>query len=489
VSDTSATSVSQTEIVGIRDVITASAGGVIVTTDDSIGGYVGAIVIMDYLYSFGNMKKNGEVYMQPAGNLDFAADCFQLIGSEILASDVNGVDAGDRDQIYYVLPSNTNGSDHEIEVRYYFLNLCEGVSTEARGYAAATSGNDLKLSPNIGDPSIDFSLPEAVSPFVISKSVDVLSVAPGESAAYTVTLTNSSAQSIVVDQIKDVLPPDFTFDTTLFNSDINVTNAAKFPSRGDADTLRWWGGTASSTYPYREFLLGPGSSLNLRYTASASLSPAPGEYINYAQAISGSYATPYVAATLCVGGYPCTLQAGEWQFFEAVRIAGGIRLAWSVFQVASSVSFAVERSRNGSDFEAIASLAGDAFAGETNAYEYEDPLPPSPIGGATCYRIKWIHADGLASYSPIESVFQAQHAQPALHIYTAGGPNRFRIQYNQPATGKIKFRITDSVGHTILSRTEQSNSLEVSGLPSGMYMVRVSDGKVATSSKFIVSGQ
>lgn len=488
VSDTSAAVVTQTETVTIKEVITASAGGVIVTMEDSIGGYVGSVVIVDYLYSFGNMKKDGEVYMQPAGNLDFDADCFQLIGAEVLSSDVIGISAGDRDQLYYLLPANTNGSTHQIELRYYFLNLCEGVSTEARGYAAATSGNDVKLSPNIGDPSINFGLPEAINPFFISKSVAVNSVLPGESAAYSVSLTNMSTQYIVVDQVKDVLPQDFVFDTTLIGSDIHVGNASKFPARGDADTLIWWGGGPAAIYPYREFLISPGGSLDLHYTSHPLLSAIPGEHINVAQAISGSFETPYVYATLCVGGYPCVLAADQWLSFDARQETGGARLVWSVQQVESFVRFAVERSTDGQHFSEIASLAEEGTANETNQYEFQALPEALPGGAAIYYRIRWIHADGRVSHSRIQSILQKHMDSPALSISPTSSHNRFRIEYNQPIVGTLQLRITNSLGNTLMKRSESNPVFEVGGFPAGMYLIRVSDGKTAASGKFVIAG-
>ena len=488
VSDASASSVSQTFTVNNRSVITASAGGMIVSMNDSIGGYVGSVLVVDYLYSFGNMKKDGEVCMQPAGNLNFSAACFQLIGTEVTASDVNGIPVGDRGHLYYVLPSNTNGSSHYVGIRYYFLNLCEGQATEARGYAAATSGSALKLSPNIGDPSIDFSLPEAVNPFEIAKSVSTNLIMPGESANYTVTISNASSQYVVIDRVRDVLPPDFVFDTTLTGSDIHVSNSSKFPLRGDADTLIWQGGAASPVYPYTEFLLGPNDALQLRYSSSAVAEAAMGEYINYVQAFSGAYETPYAAAWLCVGHYPCTLDAGEWLFFEAKRDVGGIRLAWSVVQPEPSVLFHAERSADGQLFESIASVQGYGRAGAVHAYDYLDPFPLQNAGKPVYYRIRWQTAGGTAAYSSMQSVLLQVPDRPALYVYPAETPNHFRIRYSRASAGSFRVRITSIIGNTVLDRMEANDSFETGGLPGGVYLLTVSDGVISLSRKFIVTG-
>ncbi len=486
--DSSGTAVTDTENLSVIDVITASAGGVMVSVNDSIGGYVGSVLIVDYTYSFGNMKRNGELHMQPAGNLDFDADCFQLIGSEVIASDVNDVDVGDRDELYYVLGSATNGSSHEIKVRYFFMNQCEGVSTEARGFAAATSGNALKLSPNIGDPSIDFELPDAANPFVMSKSVAESSISAGSSANYTVTLSNSSSQYIVVDQVIDVLPTDFTFDTTAIGSDIHVEKASKFPIRGDSDTLRWWGGTAASVYPYREFLLAPSASLDLTYSASASPSAVSGEHINYAQAVTGNYETPVVFAALCVGGNPCALEPIEWITFEGENEGNKIALRWSFRQTEIPMMMEIERSSDGNTFERRGSLRS-TNTDPSSAYHYLDTDVELANKGTHYYRIRLINSSGVSSYSPILEIHENIFPQSVFSIQPTKPPNSYRILYEGANPDHTRLRINNSLGQVFVNQVFVSGKFEFSHFPPGIYVITVSDGKEASSQKLIISSQ
>lgn len=486
--DSSGTAVTDTENLSVIDVITASAGGVMVSVNDSIGGYVGSVLIVDYTYSFGNMKRNGELHMQPAGNLDFDADCFQLIGSEVIASDVNDVDVGDRDELYYVLGSATSGSSHEIKVRYFFMNQCEGVSTEARGFAAATSGNALKLSPNIGDPSIDFELPDAANPFVMSKSVAESSISAGNSANYTVTLSNSSSQYIVVDQVIDVLPTDFTFDTTAIGSDIHVEKAAKSPSRGDSDTLRWWGGTAASVYPYREFLLAPSASLDLTYSASSSPLSVTGEYINYAQAVAGSFETPVVFAALCVGGSPCTLGSTEWITLEGAYQGDRVALNWTLRQTEIPAAMYVEQSQEGNTFSRRGSISPTHSAG-TYSYDFLDIPQGLNEQGTQYYRIELVNAAGTSSFSPIIEIDEQAQIQPRLSIYPTDQPTTYRIGFEGATSQPIRLRITNSMGQVFVNQQVVSDKFEFSHFPAGVYLITASDGRQIVSQKLIISSQ
>ena len=66
-----------------RSSISATAGGLIAMINRGPGAYVGQVISVTVQYDFGN-PQSGDIYnLQPIGNSDFAADCFQYIQSTL----------------------------------------------------------------------------------------------------------------------------------------------------------------------------------------------------------------------------------------------------------------------------------------------------------------------------------------------------------------------------------------------------------------------
>ena len=103
---------------------------------------------VDVEYKYGNVPKNGEVYFQPAANLDYNASCLQLVGLEVQASDFPDISIGESGGLYFVLSQSAGGGGSNLTVRYYFLEQCNNFRTSLAPYAASTSGNKVKYSAN-----------------------------------------------------------------------------------------------------------------------------------------------------------------------------------------------------------------------------------------------------------------------------------------------------------------------------------------------------
>jgi hypothetical protein len=91
-----------------------------------VGGSLRAVVT----YSFGNVAVNDRINMQPNGVPGFNAGCFQLLGSEVLQSDLasSGVTVGTRDRLLFFANTKVNGTNNRIQMRYTFQVLCAGKS-------------------------------------------------------------------------------------------------------------------------------------------------------------------------------------------------------------------------------------------------------------------------------------------------------------------------------------------------------------------------
>ncbi len=235
--NTSAVIDSGTGTVTSNSSLSAAAGGQIISTELGDGAVLGQVITYDVVYSFGNVQNLDRFNIQPAGNTDFRSDCFQLLTTEILESEVNAIQVGDVDRLFYESDTAQGGSGNTAKVRYYFLYLCDGVTSTASPYSAQTSGNtSMKYSGNFEEAGTTISFPAATNSFSVTKTVTPGSLTDGGTATYTITITNNSPTfDARIDRITDVLPSGVTFGSTT----TSITGTVSEPANGDTGTIEW----------------------------------------------------------------------------------------------------------------------------------------------------------------------------------------------------------------------------------------------------------
>ena len=266
---------------------------------------VGQVTSYDVTYNFGSTPAGGLISFQPAGNIDFDAGCFQLIGLEIINSDIPDVVVGTIDEMVFYLNNAITGSGNKVVVKYYFKNKCVGVSTMASPYAYGVSGTQLKYTGNFDDPTYFGEFPITENNLSISKTVStsIVTAAPN-TITYTVAITNSGTSAASIDKITDVLPSPLQFNAIDISSDIQATNMSSMPVANATGTLEFIGGSEASTYPYTEFLIPGNSTVNLVYNVTVPSGITDGDYTNSATFTTGSYTSPSAEATFSFGPIP-----------------------------------------------------------------------------------------------------------------------------------------------------------------------------------------
>ncbi|MGA0232291.1 MAG: hypothetical protein ACO3MB_05400, partial [Saprospiraceae bacterium] len=298
-----------------RSSISASAGGLTDMINPGPGAYLGQVFSVTVQYDFGN-PQNGDIYnLQPIGNIDFAADCFQLKNLEILSSPIPGVDAGLQDSLHFV-GQNVNGSGPFIvEVIYFFSIECiTAGSTSVEPYASQQSGNQYKYTGNFGDPLAVTTIPAPVNGITISKSVNLSSVDPlslPTIVQYTVSLTNTTsgtnAVDLSVDKITDNLPAMFEFTSFDASSDINTTNSSSYPSAMATGTIEFIGGIPDpSNFPYTSYVVPASSSIDLIYNVTIPVGTSQCTFNNSANFTIENTTSNNESASVSVGsGLAC----------------------------------------------------------------------------------------------------------------------------------------------------------------------------------------
>jgi len=272
--------------------LSANATGFLESSLLGPGAVVGQTIYLDVGYSFGGTDPGDEFYLQPTGLATFNAPCFRLVGNEIIASDVTGIDVGIRNRSYFV-QTEKQTKKADVTSRYYFAYLCEGATTSVRPYAMGTSGQLLKYTGNYDSAATSFTItfPGATNPFVITKSSDLASGPYGvrTDLTYTVTVTNPSPYASRISRFVDVLPAGAKFKSIHPGSDVKASTSSSVPAVGATGTLTFEG---VQDFAY---LIPAGGSVKLVYTAS--MPPQQGTYVNSAQAQFGLAGTPFATAS------------------------------------------------------------------------------------------------------------------------------------------------------------------------------------------------
>jgi uncharacterized repeat protein (TIGR01451 family) len=263
------------------------------------GAVVGQTISLDVEYTFGNTQVGDEFDHQPAGNTNFNAACFQLVGTLVVSSQALGVPAGTVNRTYFVSTVSQGGSGHAVVVRYFFKYLCAGVTSPNRPYANQTSGaTNLKYSSNF-DTFVGPTLPIATNPFSVTKTASPTQLPAGGTVTYTVVVTNPSAFTAEADSIVDVLPPGVSFQGFAAGSQVTAANSGSVPAPAATGRIAFRGNPGTS------YVLPAGGTLTIIYTATVTANP--GRYVNTASGFAGITGIGSDTALVTVGSADVTV--------------------------------------------------------------------------------------------------------------------------------------------------------------------------------------
>ncbi|MEL6192570.1 MAG: LamG-like jellyroll fold domain-containing protein [Bacteroidota bacterium] len=160
------------------------------------------------------------------------------------------------------------------------------------------------------------------------------------------------------------------------------------------------------------------------------------------------------------GGEPAALPV-EWLSFNAFSTNGQVTLSWETASELNSDFFAVERSRERTDWVEIGRVGGSGFSDDVQAYTYTDNKATS---GQTYYRLRQVDFDGQFEYSEVRTVY----VDPQLRVYP--NPVNAVLQLELPA-GRWSAKLIDINGREILRRNEVGTTLNMQSLAVGIYQL------------------
>ncbi len=282
--------------VATKSMLSAQAGGTLVSSLLGAGAVVGQTITSDIQYEYGGANV-GETYnLQPTGGRGFPAGCFQLTRMEVVSSAVTtspSAAVGAVDRPYFAATSQQTGSGFRITIRYFFKYLCAGVTTTTRPYGNGFSGGALKYSSNY-DTFLGPTLPGATNPFTVTKTVSPTVLAAGGDVTYTIAVSNPSVYDAEMDSIVDNLPAGASYLGAGSPTDVVPSLAGSVPTAGAAGRIVWRGAPGSS------FSIPKGTTFTVRYVVR--IANTQGAHVNTASAFTGpTQLGQSASATVTVG--------------------------------------------------------------------------------------------------------------------------------------------------------------------------------------------
>lgn len=159
-----------------------------------------------------------------------------------------------------------------------------------------------------------------------------------------------------------------------------------------------------------------------------------------------------------------------------------VSLRWATASETNNESFMVERSGNGKIFRSIQTLAG---AGTVQGRTYYAMTDEQPLSGTSYYRLRQTDLDGTATFSPVRTVTLEGASRNRLVVYPGRTSQEWVVSSTLPAElleGVASVHVLDAVGRvqTVSSTVDDTQTgrwrLDLSALPTGLYIVRLLTG-------------
>jgi hypothetical protein len=152
-------------------------------------------------------------------------------------------------------------------------------------------------------------------------------------------------------------------------------------------------------------------------------------------------------------------------YFTATRQNDEAVLQWETAQEQNSSNFIIERSFDGISFGAIGNVAAAGNSNTPRNYSFTDL---EPVKNNNYYRLRQTDLDGASTNSSILLL----NFQPAGNlIWYATGPRSVEV-YLQQGNAE-QYSLSDVAGHILRQGQLVNGKTAISGLPSGLYIVKV----------------
>ncbi len=179
--------------------------------------------------------------------------------------------------------------------------------------------------------------------------------------------------------------------------------------------------------------------------------------------------------------------------FDAEVVGGGVELKWLTIMEIENDLFTIERSTDGTNFQAIGTKPGAGNSNDLLSYRFRDS---KPVEGTNYYRIRLTSSTGAEEFSMVTPVNVEAAGQQAINIGSVQ-PNPFlkdfEVEYTVPKEGTAKIKLMSLKGDVlheedVACEAEKSQLFRFSddkGLKPGVYFLNVTQADESKMIKLI----
>jgi len=176
----------------------------------------------------------------------------------------------------------------------------------------------------------------------------------------------------------------------------------------------------------------------------------------------------------------CFILPIELTHFQAQIQNKATLLTWQTATETHNKGFEIQRSKDAITWEKVAWQDGQGDSQTPHDYTYKDE---NPLSGTSYYRLKQIDFDGTFTYSDIVNVDYVGRTD--ISIYPNPVKSTLHIaDLNDNTIQNIS--IFDQMGRQVILQDTKANTLDVSALASGVYIIQVVLDNGIFSDRFIV---
>lgn len=183
----------------------------------------------------------------------------------------------------------------------------------------------------------------------------------------------------------------------------------------------------------------------------------------------------------------------SWKSFTAEKVEKSALLHWETASELNNSHFILERSLDAKTFEAIEKVKGAGTSARTNSYKFMDENAFAFGNQRVYYRITQVDYDGQSSTSQVVSLDLEEGMDAEINSVV---PNPFaetiNVTFTLPAKSTVTIEVIDVKGQAYVTKAIEANSgfnqvnlQETTGLPAGIYFLKLSNGSSVSTTKLV----
>ena len=316
--------------------------------------------------------------------------------------------------------------------------------------------------------------------------------ATGEYIPFTLTTTAGNIGNVTVSTF-----PTATNNTPLPTTPVAVTNVNTNGADNSTNTVdRFWqidkdgvSGTATLTFTATATEIGSIVNLNAqRWNGAINSWDAP---------LSGQTNTATTATVPAVTSFSTWALSGnntplpiELLSFNAAVTNSHVDLNWKTASEKNNDYFTVEKTKDGSVYEYVATIQGAGNSSQTNSYSTEDA---NPYLGSSYYRLKQTDFDGKYTYSELRYV--SLLVEKLVNISPNPSSNgNITVTLQNYQNEIIRLEIKSINGEIVYSQNKELGNEpqtlimieNLSGLAKGLYFLKLTTAQTSENKKFVI---